>query len=172
MKTIHMAINSNKISMDIAPKPKIKKTKDIKYFEGVGRRKEAVARVRLYLTNKEKTANVFEKKIKRGEIIINKKSISDYFPSQAEKNLYLLPLTLTNSEDRFAISILTRGGGHIGTLEAIVHGLARALEKVDRETYRPILKKAGLLKRDSRERERRKVGTGGKARRAKQSPKR
>jgi len=151
---------------------KIKKSKDIKYYEAVGRRKEAVARVRLYLTSKEKVANVFDQKIKKGEIIVNKKPIATYFSSQAEKNIYLLPLKLTNSEDRFAVSIIVRGGGHVGGLEAIVHGLARALEKVDRENYRPILKKAGLLKRDARERERRKVGTGGKARRVKQSPKR
>ncbi len=153
-------------------KTKTKKVKDLKYFEGVGRRKEAVARVRLYLTNKENTANIFDHKIKKGEIFVNKKPISAFFSSQTDKNIYLLPLKLTGSEDRFAVSIILRGGGHIGGLEAIVHGLARALEKVNRETYRPILKKAGLLKRDSRERERRKVGTGGKARRAKQSPKR
>lgn len=151
---------------------KITKAKVVKYFEGVGRRKESVARVRLYLTNKDKLVTVFDQKVKQGDVIVNKKPISFYFSSQAEKNIYLLPLKLTDSEDRFAVSISVSGGGHIGSLEAIVHGLARALEKVDREKYRPILKKAGLLKRDARERERRKVGTGGKARRAKQSPKR
>lgn len=144
--------------------------KGLKYFEGVGRRKEAVARVRLYLVNKE--ISIFDQTVKKGDVIVNKKPISFYFSSQAEKNIYLLPLKLTDSENRFAISISVSGGGHVGCLEAIVHGLARALEKVDREKYRPILKKAGLLKRDARERERRKVGTGGKARRAKQSPKR
>ena len=149
-----------------------KKTKDLKYYEGTGRRKEAVARVRLYLVNKGKIATVSDLKIKQGEIFVNKRPIGTLFPALAEKNYYLTPLKLTDNENRFAISIIIRGGGHSGWLTAIVHGLARALEKADRDSYRPILKKAGLLTRDDRERERRKVGTGGKARRAKQSPKR
>ena len=149
-----------------------KKTKEIKYFEAVGRRKEAAARVRLYLVNKEKLANVFDHKIKQGEIFVNKKPISEYFPTISEKNIYLSPLKITDNENRFAISIIVRGGGKNGQLEAVVHGLARAIEKVDKENYRLTLKKAGLLSRDSRKRERRKPGTGGKARRVKQSPKR
>ena len=83
----------------------------------------------------------------------------------------MMPLKLTQNEGRFAISILTEGGGKNGQLEAIVHGLARALLLSD-QGYKVVLKKAGLLTRDPRKRERRKVGTGGKARRAKQSPKR
>lgn len=70
------------------------------------------------------------------------------------------------------MTFFVQGGGKKGQLGAIIHGLARAIEKTDKETLRPILKKAGLLTRDSRTRERRKVGTGGKARRVKQSPKR
>ena len=64
------------------------------------------------------------------------------------------------------------GGGKKGQLGAVTHGMARAFDKLDREKFRPELKKAGLLTRDSRTRERRKIGTGGKARRKKQSPKR
>ncbi len=64
------------------------------------------------------------------------------------------------------------GGGSKGQLGATVHGIARALSKLDTETLRPPLKKAGLLTRDPRKRERRKVGMGGKARRKRQSPKR
>ena len=60
----------------------------------------------------------------------------------------------------------------MGQLDAVVHGIARALSLLDRDAYRAILKTAGLLTRDARAKERRKVGTGGKARRAKQSPKR
>ena len=81
-------------------------------------------------------------------------------------------MTLTKNQDRFAISIVVSGGGTNGQLDSMVHGLARALEKVDKETYRPILKTNGLLTRDSRKKEARKVGTGGKSRRMKQSPKR
>jgi len=150
----------------------VKKTKDLQYYEGVGRRKEAVARVRLHLLAKDKTVSVDGAKIKAGEVLINKKPANLTFSSVMEKTVYSAPLTLTQNENRFAITIMLRGGGKSGQLDAISLGLARALEKVDKETYRLILKKNGLFVRDSRTRERRKVGTGGKARRAKQSPKR
>ena len=149
-----------------------KKTKDIKYYEGIGRRKQSVARIRLYLPTKEKIISVNNVKIKVGEIFINKKPVEKVFPSSYERESYLLPLKLTNNLDRFAISIFVKGGGTKGQLDAIVHGLSRAIELVDKKNYRPILKKEKLLTRDSRKKERRKVGTGGKARRAKQSPKR
>jgi len=139
-----------------------KKTKNLKYYEGVGRRKQAVARVRLYIKSHQK--------IKNGEIHINNKPFEQVYSSY-QREFALLPLKLTNNENRFAISIRTSGGGKNGQLEAIVHGIARSLSKVD-ESYHSILKKNGLLTRDPRKKERRKVGTGGKARRAKQSPKR
>ncbi|MBI4009544.1 30S ribosomal protein S9 [Candidatus Roizmanbacteria bacterium] len=149
-----------------------KKTKNLKYYEAVGKRKEAVARVRLFIAGKDKTVTVNGLKIKAGEIFVNKKLLSSVFPSLSEKNQYLLPLKLTQNLDRFAIAILVKGGGKNGQLNAITHGLSRAIVKVDKENYRSILKKHGLLTRDARIRERRKVGTGGKARRKKQSPKR
>lgn len=148
------------------------KKKEIKYYEGLGRRKEAVARVRLYIIPpKQEKIEIDGLSIKRGEIYVNKKKIADYFPGLVAKTKYLLPLKLTECEDRFAISILAKGGGKKGQLDAVVLGMARALLLVNPE-YRPILKKHKLLTRDPRERERRKVGTGGKARREKQSPKR
>lgn len=149
-----------------------KKTKNLKYYEGLGRRKEAVARVRLYIVGKDNSITLDGNKIKAGEITVNKKPADLTFPAAVEKNTYLAPLKLTQNESRFAGAILVNGGGKSGQLDAIALGLARALEKVDKETYRPILKKNGLFTRDARTRERRKVGTGGKARRAKQSPKR
>lgn len=149
-----------------------KKEKSIHYYEATGRRKEAVARVRLYIVGKDKTATIGGAKVKQGEMIVNSKPISTVFASLQEKTQYLYPFKLTNNEERFAVSILVRGGGKKGQLEAVIHGCARALEKSDKETIRPILKKEGLLTRDPRVRERRKVGTGGKARRVKQSPKR
>ena len=150
----------------------MKKTKSITYYEAVGRRREAVARVRLYIVGRDKTATVGEQKIKEGEVFVNNKPADLYFPLAIHKARYLIPLELTDSLKRFAVSVLVRSGGKNGQLDAMVHGLARALEKVDKETYRPVLKKASLLTRDPRARERRKVGTGGKARRQKQSPKR
>jgi small subunit ribosomal protein S9 len=150
----------------------VKKAKDISYYEAVGRRKRSVARVRLYLIKKSAEVSVGKLKIKPGEIFINNKSINETSFKTYEKMFLLLPLTLTKNENRFAISIIVNGGGTTGQLDAMVHGIARALLIVDNEAYRPLLKANGLLTRDSRKKETRKVGTGGKARRMKQSPKR
>ena len=149
-----------------------KKTKDLQYYEGIGRRKEAVAQVRLYIGGKDKSVSLKGTKMKLGEVLVNSKKAELFFPAAYERNIYLAPLKLTNNEDRFAVTIFVRGGGKSGQLDAISLGIARALEKVDKESYRSSLKKMGLFTRDSRTRERRKVGTGGKARRKKQSPKR
>lgn len=148
-----------------------KKTKNIQYYEGIGRRKTSVAIVRLYIPIK-KNITVGEKTIKEGEMIVNGDSISTYFPHTYQKIQYMKPFALAKAEERFCVSIRVTGGGQQSQLEAVVHGIARALEKTDKETVRPLLKKELLLTRDSRARQRRKVGTGGKARRAKQSPKR
>ncbi len=143
------------------------------YVESTGKRKSAVARVRLFhARGKDKSVTLDGVTIKQGEIFVNKKPIEKIFASKAHKVRYLSPLKLVNAEGKFAISILVKGGGAEGQLEAVIHGLARALEKSDKEKIRPTLKKAGFLTRDARIRERRKVGTGGRARRKKQSPKR
>ncbi len=150
----------------------VKKTKNLQYFEGLGRRKEAVAQVRLYMAGKDKIVTLKGIKMKLGEVYINNKPAGLIFPSAYERSVYLAPLKIIKSEDRYAITILVNGGGRSGQLDAISLGMARAILKIDKENYRLILKKAGLFTRDSRTRERRKVGTGGKARRKKQSPKR
>src|SRR3989344_2955377 len=129
-----------------------------KYIQAVGRRKTAIARVRLYL--------------KPGEITVNGKPIGDYFPGEANKLLYLEPLRTANVIDRVAATIKVKGGGLKGQGGAVGHGLGRALAKADKDKYRSALKKRGFLARDDRTRERSKVGMGGKARRRKQSPKR
>jgi len=149
-----------------------KKEKNLKYYEAVGRRKRAVARVRLYLTNKDKEVTIKNHKIKAGEVLINQKPIDKVIRTSYDKTFLLSLLKLTDNQDRFVISIFVNGGGYQGQLEAMAHGLARVIELVDKETYRPILKKQGLLTRDARKKQRRRVGTGGKARRKKQSPKR
>jgi len=148
-----------------------KKTKDLKYYEAVGRRKEATAIARLYIIDKEGVVTVSGIKIKKGEIFVNGKPIEESYRSEEEKMIYQKPLKLTNCQDRFAISIKVSGGGKRGRLFAITLALSRALALVD-QNYRSILRDEGLLTVDSRVKERRKVGTGGKARRKKQSPKR
>ncbi len=149
-----------------------KKTKDIQYYEAIGRRKQSIARVRLYLVTKDKEATVGDTKIKTGEIYLNGKPIDQAFTSLFEKESYLFPLKLTDAVSRFAISIHISGGGKSGQLGAVIHGLSRALQMVDKDQYRGTLKKEGLLTRDPRKKERRKVGRAGKARKQKQSPKR
>jgi len=154
------------------PTPEIKKTNAKKdYIFAVGRRKEAVARVRLYeFVRDDMSWGTIE--VKKGDIIVNQKPISEYFSGDVSRFKYTEPLRVVNAQNKYTITISVAGGGPAGQLDAAVAGLANALSKADVETNRPILKKEGFLTRDARIRERRKVGTGGKARRKKQSPKR
>lgn len=149
-----------------------KKTKDLMYYEAVGRRKEAVARARLYIVGKDKTASVYGVKQKQGTVLVNKLPLKTAYPSLMEQKMVMIPFAATQTMDRFVVTLHTEGGGHSGQIQAIIHALSRAIEKTDSALHRPILKHAKLLTRDARTRERRKVGMGGKARRAKQSPKR
>jgi small subunit ribosomal protein S9 len=134
------------------------KTKKAKYTYALGRRKEASARVRLFKG--------------KGESLVNGVPIADYFSGLVNESFWRKPFSLTETAEKYFVSIKVKGGGIKGQVEASAHGIARALEKLNPEKFRPILKKAGLLARDPRVKERRKVGTGGKARRKKQSPKR
>lgn len=147
-----------------------KKNKKKDFIFSVGRRREAVARVRLYPTITEgMTWN--DLVIKKGEIYVNGKPIDQYFSAESDKVSYKEPFRVTNTINRYTVTVKIVGGGKSGQLDALIHGVARVLEKAD-EKFRPILKKKGFLTRDARVRERRKVGMGGKARREKQSPKR
>lgn len=148
------------------------KSKALQYYEAVGRRKEAIARVRLYIVNREKIATIGTEKYKAGDVVINGQPIEKAIPVAVNRLRVMKPFEVSNLENRFVLSIKTIGGGTHGQLDAMIHGISQALEMTDKETLRPALKKARLLTRDARVRERRKVGTGGKARRKKQSPKR
>jgi len=128
------------------------------YIEGVGRRKVATARVRIYKED--------------ADFVVNDILAKDYFADvpMAAKRL-AEPFELTKTKDQFAVTVKVSGSGKTAQLEAVIHGLSRALEKYQPE-LRPFLKEAGLLTRDSRMKETRKPGRGGKARRKRQSPKR
>ena len=126
-------------------------------FAVVGRRKGAVARVRLEL--------------KKGELLVNEKPMEEYFPGPVAKKVFEEPLRVVNRLGQLSGSVKVEGGGKVGQLGAVTHGIARALIELD-ETFRPILSKRKLLTRDSRVKERRKYGHAGKARKMKQSPKR
>jgi small subunit ribosomal protein S9 len=129
-----------------------------KYIYTVGRRKTSSARIRLFKG--------------KGESIVNGLSLSDFVKNSKYKILLEKPLKLTDTIDNFYFTAKVAGGGVVSQISAIVHGISRALIKVSAEKHKSILKKAGLLTRDPRERQRRMAGTGGKARRQKQSPKR
>jgi small subunit ribosomal protein S9 len=141
------------------------------YVLAVGRRREAVARVRLYGPSGSKVS-VSGAELKRGDVYVNGKPISKYFNFFAYSPVYNKFLLDTDTSGKHIYSIKVEGGGLSGQLDAIVLGMARALDKFDREKYHKILREKNYLTRDPRARERRKVGMGGKARRKKQSPKR
>lgn len=141
------------------------------YIYAVGRRREAVARVRLYANPKAELA-WGEMPVTKEQMMVNGKPIEQYFSGRIAKAKYLKPLLITGTDGKYAITIKVDGGGLNGQLDAVINGFARALSAADPIKFRPVLKTAGLLTRDARIRERRKVGTGGKARRKKQSPKR
>jgi small subunit ribosomal protein S9 len=140
------------------------------YYEAVGRRKVSTARVRLYVVREAVVLNGTE--IKKGDMVVNGRNAENYFPGEIYKKLYLEPFRTTNTLNRFAVSIKAQGGGLAGQLGAVVLGISRALEKIDKEKYRPILKKRGFMTRDPRAKQRRKAGFAGKSRAKKQSPKR
>ena len=125
-------------------------------YQGTGRRKTSVARVRLLPG--------------QGQVIVNGKPVEEYFPSPMVRANVALPLRLTQVAEQYDAVVRVEGGGLSGQAGAIRHGIARALLGVD-ETFRPILKKAGLLTRDPRMKERRKYGLK-KARKAPQFSKR
>ncbi len=97
--------------------------------------------------------------------------VGKYFPGEGARVAWSKPFEELDVVGKYFFTARVAGGGKQGQLDAVVHGIARALSKV-KESHRAPLKKAGLLTRDDRIRERRKMNTGGKARRAKQSPKR
>jgi len=116
-------------------------------YYGTGKRKTSIARVYLRPGN--------------GQILINKKSLDDYFGQEAHRVLVREPLVLTENSERFNVLVNVRGGGSSGQAGAIRHGLSRALSLLPVEDIRSTLKKAGLLTRDAREVERKKYGQPG-----------
>ena len=119
----------------------------------VGKRKNAIARVYV----RPRAADT-------GVIRVNGRSFEDYFPRPTARMIIMQPLELTSTVGRFDISVNVMGGGLSGQAGAVKHGIARALLVVD-PAFRPILKKAGHITRDSREVERKKYGLAGARRR-------
>ena len=162
---------ADKKAEPVVVEEKVVEAKGISYYEAVGRRKNATARVRLYVV---KDASVVIKGITvaKGDMIVNGRTAEQYFQGEVFKKMYQEAFRTTNTLGRFATSVTTTGGGTAGQLGAVMLGISRALIKVDLEKFRPILKKRGFLTRDPRAKERRKAGFAHAARAKKQSPKR
>jgi small subunit ribosomal protein S9 len=129
----------------------------MEYYEGVGRRKMATARVRLFPGGD-------------GTVVVNERPLDEYFARDAAIIHLVEPLKVTATENRFNVSVNVKGGGISGQAGAIRLGIARALLKADPD-LRPVLRKGGFLTRDSRTKERKKPGLKG-ARKAPQYTKR
>jgi small subunit ribosomal protein S9 len=127
------------------------------FFSGTGRRKTAVARVRLLPGE--------------GEIVVNGRTLDEHFGNAIDEDDVRLPFRVTGTEGRFNAMIKVEGGGVTGQAGAIRHGIARALLEVDEDGYRVPLRQAGLLTRDPRMKERKKYGLK-RARKAPQYTKR
>ena len=117
-----------------------KETKE-KFYRTVGRRKRATATVHLFKG--------------KGKITVDGKPVEEVFPSELERTAYLEPFTVTETEGEFDATVQVSGGGKKGQLGAMIHGFARALVEVN-EKNRTLLRAAGLLTRDPREKERKK----------------
>ena len=113
-------------------------------YYGTGRRKSSVARVRLVPGN--------------GNITVNKKSLDDYLSQEIVKREVKRPFEIAGCEGKFDVIATVHGGGYTGQAGALRHGISRALCEADREAYRPALKAAGFLTRDSRMKERKIYG--------------
>ena len=149
------AKKTTKIKAKTKSKPRASKKV---YIWSVGRRKTAAARVRLFHG--------------KGETLVNGMEISKYFPGPVAQAAYQKPFLVTDTLGKYYATVKVVGSGKAGQLGAVVHGLARALDKENRTLYHTPLKQANLLTRDDRQKERSKPGQMGKARKQKQSPKR
>ena len=127
------------------------------YYEGIGRRKTATARVRLHSDGS-------------GQLVVNGQPYQEYFGRDVDWNNLVMPLKLTQTEAQFDVTVLVEGGGITGQSEAVRMGISRALLKFDPE-FRSMLRKAGILTRAAREKERKKPGLK-RARKAPQYTKR
>ncbi len=113
------------------------------YYEGVGRRKTSTARVRV--------------KTGAGDITVNGKPAQEYFPRLSDFQTILAPLRRAGNEKGLDVSVVVKGGGVTGQVDAVQHGLARALVAMSAE-LRPAMRKGGYLTRDDRIKERKKPG--------------
>ncbi|HPT08086.1 MAG TPA: 30S ribosomal protein S9 [bacterium] len=146
-KTIKKTTTKKEVVKE-APATEKKESKKIsanaKFIKAIGRRKTAVAQIRM-----------FEKG--DGEILVNNVPAENYFKKEENLNIILQPLKVVSKLKDFNFTIIVKGGGVLGQLEAVRHGIARALVKYDPE-FKTILKTSGYITRDPRQKERKKPG--------------
>ncbi len=135
----------------------VAKSSSKKYTYAIGRRKSSVVTIKLFKGT--------------GSSLVNGISLEKYFPQKIAKIIYEKPFVTTKTLDKYYLEAKIIGGGKMGQVSALSLAISRALVKID-ESFKPALRTEGLMTVDSRIRERRMVGTGGKSRRQKQSPKR
>ncbi|BDU60313.1 30S ribosomal protein S9 [Candidatus Rickettsia kotlanii] len=143
-----LKIKTEKVEKQLTKEPLVLKTPKEKIdnlgkFYATGKRKNAIARVWL--------------KVGKGKIVVNKKTIVQYFPSETYVKTILQPFVLTKTIDQYDVICTVRGGGVSGQKGAILHGISKALDK-SAPDFHAILRKGGLLTRDSRVVERKKYG--------------
>lgn len=156
-KAVKIPLNS---TVDSEKTPKSVKPR--RYYEAVGRRKNAVARIRMSPIKTTET--------REGIFLINKKNLNDYFSSLELQSIISAPLKLMKMANKFDVTVHIRGGGIHAQAEAVRLGISRSLLEFNK-TFRKKLKRAGFLERDARKKERKKPGLK-KARRAPQWQKR
>lgn len=115
----------------------------VQIYTATGKRKTAVARVRMWPG--------------RGEVVVNRRALEEYFPRRSSQMIVQQPFQVTSTAGQFDVAVNVRGGGISAQAEAVRHGITRALLEVNPE-LRPVLKKAGFVRRDPREVERKKYG--------------
>lgn len=143
-RTVRAAAHPKRAAVKTKKPERKKNSETERYIEAVGRRKTAVARVRLWTKGQK-------------EFLINDKNYQDYFVNFELQEIILAPLEMMKSRDKFRISVKVKGGGIHSQAEAVRHSLSRALVKFNPD-FRKRLKKAGFLTRDPRMRERKKFG--------------
>lgn len=134
------------------------KTKKQDYTYAAGKRRTASVRVRLFKG--------------KGESLVNDIALEKYFSGPVNRAQWIRPFEVTDTEGAYYFTARATGSGLKGQLGALVHGVSRALAAVDPDKFKSALRRAGLLTRDARQKQRRMIGMGGKSRRKKQSPKR
>jgi len=155
IKKIKKEVKKKRVKKEIK-KPKVAE-KPEKYYQAIGRRKTAIAFVRVFTRRLQPALSPADGKPPESDFLVNEKPLNVYFPNPEYQQIALASLKKMKAEDRFRVSARVKGGGLISQAEAIRHATARVLVLFNPD-YRKRLKRAGFLTRDPRMKERKKFG--------------